>query len=270
MRAVVWNREYEDDYDDLSSMAPSAKHPREPLPAPPLPESSKWRDAVRPCARARKVASAEICFLLGFACLFGLALLAADNPSPYRIDHAIACLLFAVGALAFGYWGMRLWSEGTIAGQEIRWLALDVGVEGSYPVSVCIYQDGKLTGLDEGVVHFRNDALHFHGLRCDFVLGAQDLNFEAHMKPTPHGYEERVFVRPTLSLRHPSRKVEVVFEPYNKLSRHDHRDCSYRFRKDLRLFLHNWRASHEKSVYPPLEMELQSKPAPSQHAVITR
>jgi len=270
MRAVVWNRDYEDDYDDLSSMAPSARHPREPLPEPPLPDCSKWREAIRPCSRTRKIVSAELCFVLSIASLCFLAVLAANNPTPYRIDYAIACVLLAALTLSLGYWGMRLWSEGTIASQEVRWLALDVGVEGSYPVSVCIYQDGTRTGMDEGVVYFRNDALHFHGLRCDFVIGAQDLRFDPHMMRTPHGYEERGFVKPVLSLRHPSKKVDIVFEPYNKLSKHDHRDCNYRFRRDLRLFLHNWRVSHEKSVYPPLDSGPGVEGHPSKDTVTAR
>jgi hypothetical protein len=102
------------------------------------------------------------------------------------------------------------------------------------------------------------------------VIGAQDLRFEPHMKRTPHGYEERGLVKPVLSLRHPSKKVEVVFEPYNKLSKHDCRDCNYRFRRDLRLFLHNWRMSHEKSVYPPLDSGPEVERHPSENAVTAR
>jgi len=270
MRAVVWNRDYEEDYDDLSSMAPSARHPREPLPEPPLPESSKWRHAARPSSKTKKVLTAELCIAAGFVSLLLLAILAANNPTPYRIDYAIACLLLATMTLALGYWGVRLWSEGTVASQEVRWLALDVGVENSYPVRVCIFQDRVLTGVDEGIVYFRKDALHFHGLRCDFVIGAQNLRFDPHMMHTPHGYEECGYIRSVLSLRHPTKNIEVAFDPYSKLSKYDHRDCIYRFRKELRLFLHNWRVSHEKSVYPPLETVSEAAAESPSKAVTSR
>lgn len=255
MRAVVWNRDYEDDYDDLSSLAPAARQPREPLPEPALPKSSAWRHAPRPQTTGRKIWTAEACIAASAVSLALLSVLALNNPSPYRIDYAIGCVLLAGITLALGYFGVKFWSEGTTANQEIRWLALDVGVEGSYPVRMRIYQDHALTGIDEGVVYFRNDAIHFHGLRCDFVVGAQDLRFETHSSHTAHGFTERGFVYPGLALRHPEREIDLWFEPYSKLSKHDHRDCNYRFRRDLRQFLHNWRPSHEKSLYPPLELE---------------
>lgn len=255
MRAVVWNRDYEDDYDDLSSMAPAARQPRHELPAPPLPASSSWRHASRPPSITRKIVSAELCLFLAAASLAVLAVLAANNPSPYQIDYAIGCVLLAGATLSLGYWGIKLWAEGTVASQEIRWLALDVGIEGSYPVRIRIYQNHALTGIDDGVVYFRNDALHFHGLRCDIVLGAQDLRFETHTSHTAHGFVERGYVYPALALRHPEKEIDLWFQPYSKLCKHDHRDCNYRFRRDLRLFLHNWRPSHESSLYPPLELE---------------
>lgn len=269
MRAVVWNREYDDDYDDLSSMAPDARHLREPLPEPPLPDCSNWRSAARPGSIARKIWTAELCFASTVVSLVLLVVLAANNPSPYRIDYAAGCVFLAAASISFGYWGVKHWSEGTVANQEIRWLAMDVGVEGSYPVRIRVYQNHALTGIDDGVVYFRNDAIHFHGLRCDFVVGAQDLRFNPHMTHTPHGFEERGFIRPMLSLRHPEKEIDLWLEPYSKLSKHDHRDCNYRFRRDFRLFLHNWRASFEKSVYPPLDRELAHKSA-SADVVIAR
>jgi hypothetical protein len=255
MRAVVWNRDNEDDYDDLSSMAPSARQPREPLPESPLPRASQWRHAPRPKPVEKRILSAEACIILSLACLALVVIVALDSPSLYRLDYAAACTLLAGISIASGYWAGRFWSEGTTANQEVRWLALDVGVEGSYPVRIRIYQNHAITGIDEGIAYFRNDAIHFHGLRCDFVLGAQDLRFDKHTSHTPHGFIERGFVYPALALRHPELEIDVWFQPYCKLSKHDHRDCNYRFRRDLRMFLHTWRLSHEPSLYPPLEPE---------------
>jgi hypothetical protein len=168
-------------------------------------------------------------------------------------EWTAAYLILSLATVAFIYTAIKSWSEGTIASQEIRWLSRDVGVDDAYPLRITIRQDGHVTGIDDGIAYFAKDTLYFHGLQCDFTVGAQDLRYDPHIIHTPHGLVERGFVIPAITLRHPERSISISFEPYTRMCKKDERDCAYRFRRDLRLLLHNWRASHEPSLYPPLE-----------------
>jgi hypothetical protein len=197
--------------------------------------------------------SAEVLFAVAVMSITALILSPFLHVVFEPIETTLVSITLAVASIAFMLAAIKLWSQGTMATQEIRWLARDVGFDDAYPLRITIRQDGHVTGIDDGIAYFAKDTLCFHGLQCDFSIGAQDLRYGPHMIHTPHGSVESGYVIPAITLRHPERSISIFFEPYTRMCKKDERDCAYRFRRDLRLFLHNWRPSHEPSLYPPLE-----------------
>jgi hypothetical protein len=257
MRAIVWEKPWEDDYDDLSSFEPGVKSMRRPLPEPPLPLSAEWSSTqsanLRAAGRLNRTRwLLGIGLLLAATVALGASLIWLEKIEAFggtsQIAWTVAALL-AYGLIVVGV--CRQLATG-LAPSTLTGLALSVGRRDVYPVRVKIIQNGVATGEDDGVVWFFKDALHFKGLETSFVLGAQNLRFDPHAIGVGHGALQHGWVAPTLALRHPVRAVFVRFSPFGRMDKADRGECGYRFRHNLRMFLSHWRESHVPSVYPPL------------------
>jgi hypothetical protein len=174
-----------------------------------------------------------------------------------RIEHPVGLVwLAAVIALcAFAAVATYRHLFTVTAPPAVRRLSEEVPASDLFPVRVRIVQDRVQTGGDHGVAWFAKDALHFKGLRTEFVIGAQDLRYDPLAIGVGRGALQRGWAAPSLALRHPERAVSVEFVPMDRLSPTDLRDCGYRFRHHLRLFLRRWRASRVDSLYPPLSKQ---------------
>lgn len=257
MRHVVKNANWKDDYDDLSSFDVAATPVGELHPSFPAPNKGKWHDpvlTVEKSARNRhdlQQIAAVVLIALLFLALIGGATLQGSSSDFSSEVMGVWYLAIAVGLIGTALWVLNHFSSGPIAPAHLKNLADQTGLHKRFPVHIRVAVDGVEIGTDDGLVAFEHDLLVFEGIESNFAIGVQDLLGTTYCTDFTHNAVEGDITRPRLIIRHPDSHMSICLSPWSRLTAEDKRDCAFRFRRELRLFLHAWRPAQLARTLPP-------------------